>query len=192
MTEEKAKKAGFFSRLFKRDRLAEEPETEEMEPEEPEMGPAAEVVEAEPLPEVAEELLVEPSEGPEAEVAAWIAGTGPLPARYAFIDGIETGTRQATPQLDRLAGAMRKELDGVRDEIRALGTGRLEHYIEDYFPHMWADPEQAKRVARIADGVIVGSRLIQLMAAETDFQPSVSHFIQGLRQALDESSQEKT
>ncbi len=52
-------------------------------------------------------------------------------------------------------------------------------------------PEQARRVARIADGVIVGSRLIQLMDAETDFLSPVSNFIKGLRHALDESPQEK-
>jgi len=48
-------------------------------------------------------------------------------------------------------------------------------------------PEQAKRVARIADGVIVGSRLVQLMEAETNFLSPVGNFIKGLRQALDES-----
>jgi len=48
-------------------------------------------------------------------------------------------------------------------------------------------PEQAGRVARIADGVIVGSRLIQLMEAEDNFISPVSDFIKGLRQALDES-----
>ena len=48
-----------------------------------------------------------------------------------------------------------------------------------------ATPEQARRVSRIADGVIVGSRLIQLMEAEGDFIPSVSQFIRGLRRALD-------
>jgi len=52
-------------------------------------------------------------------------------------------------------------------------------------------PEQAKRVARIANGVIVGSRLIQLMKAEDNFIPSVSHFIKGLRQALDEPLKEQ-
>ncbi len=46
-------------------------------------------------------------------------------------------------------------------------------------------PEQAGQVGRIADGVIVGSRLIQLMETEDNFMPSVSRFIQGLRQALD-------
>ena len=52
-------------------------------------------------------------------------------------------------------------------------------------------PEQARRVASIADGVIVGSRLIQLMEAEDNFIPPVSNFIKGLRHALDESLGEK-
>ena len=51
--------------------------------------------------------------------------------------------------------------------------------------------EQARQVARIADGVIVGSRLIQLMESEDNFLSPVSNFIKGLRHALDESSQEK-
>jgi len=46
--------------------------------------------------------------------------------------------------------------------------------------------EQAKRVARIADGVIVGSRLIQFMEAEDNFVSPVKSFVKGLRQALDE------
>ena len=45
-------------------------------------------------------------------------------------------------------------------------------------------PEQARRVARIADGVIVGSRIIQLMETEDDFT-SVRNFVEGLRNALD-------
>ena len=44
-------------------------------------------------------------------------------------------------------------------------------------------PEQAGQVARIADGVIVGSQIIQLMEAEDEFT-SVGNFIKGLRQAL--------
>jgi len=53
-----------------------------------------------------------------------------------------------------------------------------------------ATPEQAKRVASIADGVIVGSRLIQLMEDEDNFLPSVGNFVKELRQALDESPKE--
>jgi tryptophan synthase alpha chain len=48
-------------------------------------------------------------------------------------------------------------------------------------------PEQAKKVASIADGVIVGSRLIQLMESGGNYLPAVSNFISGLRRALDES-----
>ena len=46
--------------------------------------------------------------------------------------------------------------------------------------------DQARRVAQIADGVIVGSRLIQLMEDEDNFVSTVSSFIKELRQALDE------
>lgn len=45
-------------------------------------------------------------------------------------------------------------------------------------------PQQAKRVARLADGVIVGSRIIQLMEAEDSSIPQVGDFIKELRQAL--------
>jgi tryptophan synthase alpha chain len=44
-------------------------------------------------------------------------------------------------------------------------------------------PSQAKRVARLADGVIVGSRVIQLM--EDEDMNQLGEFIRGLRQALD-------
>ena len=43
--------------------------------------------------------------------------------------------------------------------------------------------EQAGRIAQIADGVIVGSRIIQLMEADDEFE-SVSNFIEGLREVL--------
>ena len=46
-------------------------------------------------------------------------------------------------------------------------------------------PEQAKWVAQIADGVIIGSRIIQLMEANDNFVSPVGSFIKELRQALD-------
>ena len=52
-------------------------------------------------------------------------------------------------------------------------------------------PEQARRVARIADGVIVGSRLIQLMEAEDDFISPVGNFIKRLRHAIDEPPEQE-
>jgi len=50
-------------------------------------------------------------------------------------------------------------------------------------------PEQARQVARLADGVIVGSRIIQLMEADNDFI-LVNNFIKGLRHVLDELPEE--
>lgn len=71
-----------------------------------------------------------------------------LPARdqLDFIDRLETGRSQRTPELGQVAGTIRKLLDEARDQIRGLGTGQLEHWIENYFPHIWADPERAKNV----------------------------------------------
>ena len=43
-------------------------------------------------------------------------------------------------------------------------------------------PSQAKRAARLASGVIVGSRIIQLM--ESEDMPQLREFIRGLRKAL--------
>ncbi len=51
--------------------------------------------------------------------------------------------------------------------------------------------EQARRVAGIADGVIVGSRIIQLIETEDNFMSRVGNFIKELRQALDEASREE-
>ena len=47
-----------------------------------------------------------------------------------------------------------------------------------------ATPEQAKRVARLADGVIVGSRIIQLMDDDRSLK-KVAEFASELRQAID-------
>lgn len=45
-------------------------------------------------------------------------------------------------------------------------------------------PEQAAEVARIADGVIVGSRLVQLMSSRQEWKPLVSNFLREMRQAM--------
>ena len=63
-----------------------------------------------------------------------------------FIDRMEHGQLQATPELTRAAGTIRKLLDDARDAIRALGNGQLESWIENYFPHIWADPERAQGI----------------------------------------------
>jgi len=46
-------------------------------------------------------------------------------------------------------------------------------------------PQQAKQIARIADGVIVGSRIIQLMESKDEPSNLVQNFARELRSALD-------
>lgn len=70
----------------------------------------------------------------------------PEAARLDFMDRIETGQPQPSAPLQQAAALFRQLLDGKRDEIRALGTGKLDHYIADYFPHLWEDPNKAQGV----------------------------------------------
>jgi hypothetical protein len=63
-----------------------------------------------------------------------------------FIAKMEAGEKQSDPKLSVAADMIRKLLDGRREEVRALGKGKLEHFIQDYFPHIWEDPEAAAKV----------------------------------------------
>lgn len=67
----------------------------------------------------------------------------PEARRFAFIDFIERGEIDNLPAQYRQVGqALREALDGHREAVQALGTGKLEHFIEDYFPHIWERREK--------------------------------------------------
>jgi len=79
-----------------------------------------------------------------------------------------TGARNKLPSdLEAFVGRVRK----VSTQPLCVGFGI-------------STPEQATQVARYADGVIVGSRLVQLMEGP-DWQKNVRNFIGELRKALD-------
>jgi len=83
-----------------------------------------------------------------------------------------TGTRDDLPSdLDKFVARVRK----VATQPLCIGFGV-------------STPEQASQLARIADGVIVGSRIIQLMEIDDAFT-SVVNFVKELRHALDKSRQ---
>lgn len=69
----------------------------------------------------------------------------PLPEadKLGFIDAIEGGKSQASPEFQEAADTMRELLDGARTQVQNLGTGKLSSFIENYFPHIWTDPERA-------------------------------------------------
>ena len=65
---------------------------------------------------------------------------------HKFIDNIEEGKPQDNPKLQPFADTMRKLLDERREGVQKLGKGQLENYYENYFPHIWKDPKNAKKV----------------------------------------------
>jgi len=67
----------------------------------------------------------------------------PVTDKMAMIHAIETGAPQADPALQPVADAIRQALDDARLRVQGLGTGKLEHWIDDYFPHIWEDPAAA-------------------------------------------------
>ncbi len=62
---------------------------------------------------------------------------------YAFIHTMETGGVQPTPELQAAAKTLRGALNERRAQVQALGTGKLDTFIANYFPHIWEDPKKA-------------------------------------------------
>src|SRR3990167_51282 len=65
---------------------------------------------------------------------------------YDFIDRMENGLEQKTPELQAISLKFRGFLDQRRTDVQNLGKGHLETFIENYFPHIWKDPKKAKDV----------------------------------------------
>ena len=84
------------------------------------------------------------------------------------VTGVTGARDNLPPELDAFVVRVRK----VASQPLCIGFGI-------------SNTEQARQVARIADGVIVGSRIIQLM--ETDDLVSVGNFVKELRHALDKA-----
>jgi hypothetical protein len=67
-------------------------------------------------------------------------------AKVSFMDNIEKGIAQEDKVLTPAAETIRNILDSRRDQIRKLGTGKLEKFDENYFPHIWQDTKKATEV----------------------------------------------
>jgi hypothetical protein len=77
------------------------------------------------------------------EVAEKFFAVRPAHENFDFIDRVEHGRDQATPELQQFADLVREILDTRREAVQALGTGKLQNFIENYFPHLWKDPKAA-------------------------------------------------
>lgn len=80
------------------------------------------------------------------------------PQTVDFITKMENGRAQATPELDAVAATLRDVLDKQRDAVQRLGTGALDNFYENYFPHIWTDPKKAQEVYTSLRGSLEGSK----------------------------------
>jgi hypothetical protein len=74
-------------------------------------------------------------------------------ANLAFIDNMERGQGQKDANLDVISSTLRKLLDDKRKEIQALGTGKMQSFIENYFPHIWDQGEK-----QVSQAVMKGAK----------------------------------
>lgn len=57
----------------------------------------------------------------------------------------EKGEKQSNPELQDIYDVLKKTMLDKAEEVRALGTGKLEDLIENYMPHVWAKPGAASK-----------------------------------------------
>jgi hypothetical protein len=80
----------------------------------------------------------------------------PIEDNHDFISHIESGNIGDLPEKEQpFAKELRRLLDESRDRVRALGTGKLESFIENYFPHIWKDPKKATDIFK---NILMGRR----------------------------------
>ena len=60
----------------------------------------------------------------------------PVDQQIDFTDRMEKGEAQPTPELQRVADALRQQFDGWAKKIQGLGKGYLAEAVENYMPHV--------------------------------------------------------
>jgi hypothetical protein len=80
-----------------------------------------------------------------------------LPRNYAFMAESEKGGTGLTPNERMLKAAIDRMFKEVVDEVHRVKPEALKSLIQDYFPHLWKDPEAAQR----AMAAILGDRRLE-------------------------------
>jgi hypothetical protein len=73
-----------------------------------------------------------------------IGKSGGKQTLLGFTRVMESGGRHADPAVQRFADVMRGMLDERVAQVQALGTGKLQKVIENYFPHIWKEVQKAE------------------------------------------------
>lgn len=72
---------------------------------------------------------------------------------FDFIAKIESGEAQGDADLDSIAGVLRTLLDGRRRDVQSLGSGKLQSFHENYFPHIWKKRRGSKGQSNDDDAI---------------------------------------
>lgn len=70
----------------------------------------------------------------------------PLIRQIEFQRRMDLGAGQANPGEDAMARVLRMLLDQKLEEVRGLGTGKLQNVIENYFPRFWKEKTLATQI----------------------------------------------
>jgi hypothetical protein len=98
-----------------------------------------------------------------------------------FTDAVESGNLEGLSKEDtKLVGTLREILDSRREAIRNLGTGKLEKFYENYFPHIWEHPSRARDIVQ---SVLQGRKPLQ-GSANFLKQRSISTISAGIAEGL--------
>jgi hypothetical protein len=63
-----------------------------------------------------------------------------------FIYRMERGEPQANPTESSVSKTLKSMTDAKWEEVKSLAPGKAKGFIEDYFPHIWSDPERAAQI----------------------------------------------
>ncbi len=69
-----------------------------------------------------------------------------------FMHRMETGVAQKTPELDGFSRLIRAAINQRVDQVQALGNGKLQHLIQNYFPHLWTPDSVAALTGKPGGG----------------------------------------
>jgi hypothetical protein len=102
----------------------------------------------------------------------------PLPHNYAVIDALERNRPALPARYQKFGEFLDREFKWRIETIQKFAPNALQHLIENYFPHLWEDPERAKGVmAQVSTKHFAGAK-------EFLKQRTLPMFVDGLERGL--------
>lgn len=75
-----------------------------------------------------------------------VLGVKSLPEKFNFLDYVEGVSKNVSPDLRPFADQIKMWADQAKDSLLKSGVGADQHWIDNYFPHLWKDPIEARQI----------------------------------------------